>query len=217
MSKTYVTSLWGIGTKALIDCGGGKKILRTWTVLDWCTQQLTEGQQIIKLSDTEGPVLVCHDDITVGTDFWYCYASVSVPKPIATDNCSDVVTFSLESEDGTIVIYGNNYVIQGLQLGTHLVVWTVSDLCGNTSTCSFYITVEDNVVPVANCDQHTVVGLTNDGPRGITLVPAEVFDDGSYDNCGPVTFRARRMDSCIDYDWTTNGGCIDDIPNGFCQ
>src|SRR6185369_15278063 len=40
-------------------------------------------------------------------------------------------------------------------------------------------------------------------------------DDGSYDNCGPVTFRARRLTSCIDYDWTTNGGCIDDIPNGF--
>jgi hypothetical protein len=204
----------GYWDKALIDCGGGKKILRTWTVLDWCTQQLTEGKQIIKLSDTEGPTLVCHDDITVGTDFWYCYASVSVPKPIAYDNCSDVVTYSLESADGTVVVYGNNYVIQGLETGTHYVTWTVTDLCGNSSTCSLTITVVDNVVPVANCDAHTVVGLTNDGPLGITLVPAEVFDDGSYDNCGPVTFRARRLTSCIDYDWTTEGGCIDDIPNG---
>jgi len=48
----------------------------------------------------------------------------------------------------------------------------------------------------------------------VTLVPASVFDDGSYDNCGPVTFRARRMDSCIDFDWTTEGACIDDIPGG---
>ncbi len=205
----------GYWDKPLIDCGGGKKILRTWTVLDWCTQQLTEGKQIIKLSDTQGPTLICHDDITVGTDFWFCYASVSVPKPIAYDNCSDVVTFALDSPDGTIVVYGNNYVIQGLELGTHVVTWTVSDLCGNSSTCSFTITVEDNVSPVANCDEHTVVGLSNDGPMGITLIPAEVFDDGSYDNCGPVTFRARRLSSCIDYDWTTNGGCIDDIPNGI--
>jgi hypothetical protein len=175
---------------------------------------LIEHQQIIKLSDTEGPILVCPDDITTGTDFWYCYASVSVPKPTAYDNCSDIVNFELESADGTIVVYGNNFVLQGLELGTHIVTWIVTDLCGNSSTCSFTITVVDNVVPVANCDHHTVVSLTNDGPMGITLVPAEVFDDGSYDKCGPVTFRARRMTSCIDFDWTTNGSCIDDVPNG---
>ena len=80
---------------------------------------------------------------------------------------------------------------------------------------AFSITVEDDVVPVANCDSHTTVSLTNDGPYGITLVPAHVFDDGSYDNCGPVTFRVRRMDSCIDFDWTTEGACIDDIPGGI--
>jgi hypothetical protein len=205
----------GYWDKILLDCGGGKKILRTWTVLDWCTQELIEGKQVIKLSDTEGPVLVCPDDFTVGTDFWFCYASVSVPKPIAYDNCSDVFSYSLDSPDGIVVIYGNNYVIQGLQIGTHIVTWSVDDLCGNVSSCSFTITVEDDVVPVANCDAHTVVGLTNDGPQGITLIPASVFDDGSYDNCGPVTFRARRMESCIDVDWTTEGGCIDDIPGGI--
>ena len=205
----------GYWDKPLEDCGGGQKILRTWTILDWCTQELIESKQIIKLSDTEGPELTCPDDLTVGTDFWYCYANVSVPKPIAYDVCSDIVAYNLESSDGTIVQFGNNYVINGLQLGTHYVTWIVSDLCGNSSTCSFTITVIDNVVPVANCDAHTIVSLTNDGPRGITLVPASVFDDGSYDNCGPVTFRARRMDSCIDFDWTTNGSCIDDIRNGI--
>ncbi len=205
----------GYWDKALEDCGGGQKILRTWTVLDWCTQQIIEHKQIIKLSDTEGPVLSCPNDFTVGTDFWYCYASVSVPKPQAYDNCSDIVNFSLESADGVIVQFGNNFVINGLPIGPHLVTWIVTDLCGNSTSCSFTITVVDNVVPVANCDHHTIVSLTNDGPHGITLVPAEVFDDGSYDNCGPVTFRARRMTSCIDFDWTTNGGCVDDIPNGF--
>ena len=205
----------GYWDKPLQDCGGGQKILRTWTVLDWCTLELIEHQQIIKLSDTEGPALICPQDLEVGTDFWYCHANVSVPKPIANDACSDIVSYSLISVDGIIVQYGNNYVINGLELGAHHVTWVVTDLCGNSSQCSFYITVVDDVVPVANCDEHTIVSLTNDGPRGITLVPASVFDDGSYDNCGPVTFRARRMDSCIDFDWTTNGSCVDDIPNGF--
>ena len=205
----------GYWDKALDDCGGGSKILRTWTILDWCTQGITEGTQIIKLSDNEGPELICPANLTVGTDFWYCHANVSVPKPIANDNCSDIVNYSLSSSAGIIVQFGNNFVINELGLGTHIVTWTVDDFCGNSSTCSFTITVEDDVVPVANCDSHTIVGLTNDGPSGVTLVPASVFDDGSYDNCGPVTFRARRMTSCIDFDWTTNGSCIDDVPNGL--
>ena len=204
----------GYWDKPLLDCGGGEKILRTWTVLDWCTQALIESQQIIKLSDTQGPVLTCPQNLSVGTDFWYCYANVSVPKPLAHDACSDIVSYNLESPDGLVVQFGNNFVINGLELGTHYVTWIVTDLCGNSSTCTFTITVNDNVVPVANCDAHTIVGLTNDGPAGITLVPASVFDDGSYDNCGPVTFRARRMDSCIDFDWTTSGACVDDQPNG---
>ena len=205
----------GYWDKELNECGGGRKIARTWTVLDWCNVEVVEGVQVIKLSDNVGPELTCPEDYEVGTDFWYCYANVSVPKPAAVDNCSEISTYSLHSTGGTVVSFGNNYVINGLELGTHTVTWTVRDECGNSSTCSFHITVVDDVVPVANCDLHTIVSLTNDGPSGITLVPASVFDDGSYDNCGPVTFRARRMDSCIDFDWTTEGACIDDHPGGI--
>ncbi|HZV68023.1 MAG TPA: hypothetical protein VFG10_00685, partial [Saprospiraceae bacterium] len=190
----------GYWDEELNECGGGRKIIRTWTVLDWCTVEIIEYTQVIKLIDDEGPIITCPSNLTVGTDFWYCYANVSVPKPQAFDVCSDVVNFSLSVNGGTVVHFGNNFVINGLVIGTYPVIWTVTDECGNSSTCSFTITVHDDVVPVANCDQHTIVALTNDGPSGVTLVPASVFDDGSYDNCGPVTFRVRRMDSCIDFD-----------------
>src|SRR5690606_20333340 len=131
----------GYWDKELNECGGGRKIVRTWTVLDWCTVEFVEAVQVIKLSDNEGPELTCPNNITVGTDFWYCYANVSVPKPIAVDDCSEVTSYSLASSSGTIVAFGNNYVINGLELGTHTVTWTVSDECGNSSTCSFTITV----------------------------------------------------------------------------
>ncbi len=205
----------GYWDKPLNDCGNGEKIVRTWTILDWCTQTTVECVQVIKLTDDEAPELTCPDDFEVGTDFWYCYANVSVPKPDVFDECGSAYTLSLTASAGIIVNFGNNFVINQLPLGTHTVTWHVVDECGNSSSCSFEITVVDDVVPVANCDHHTVVSLTNDGPFGVTLVPAEVFDDGSYDNCGPVTFRARRMDSCIDFDWTTEGACIDDIPGGI--
>src|SRR5690606_23319146 len=66
----------GYWDKPLDDCGGGIKLLRTWTLLDWCTQELTEAQQVIKLSDDAGPVLNCPADMTVGMDFWFCKASL---------------------------------------------------------------------------------------------------------------------------------------------
>ncbi|MEO6130265.1 MAG: T9SS type A sorting domain-containing protein, partial [Saprospiraceae bacterium] len=73
----------------------------------------------------------------------------------------------------------------------------------------------DLTPPVAICDAHTVVALTLGGPFGLTKVPASVFDDGSYDACGPVTFLARRMTSCLAFDWTTGGAGVDDIPDGY--
>ena len=205
----------GYWDKPLNDCGNGEKIVRTWTVLDWCTQTTVECVQVIKLSDDQAPELTCPADFEVGTDFWYCYANVSVPKPTVYDACGSAYTLSLTASAGHVVNFGNNYVINQLPLGDHTVTWHVTDECGNHSSCSFTISVVDDVVPVANCDEHTIVSLTNDGPYGITLVPAHVFDDGSYDNCGPVTFRVRRMDSCIDFDWTTEGACVDDIPGGI--
>lgn len=205
----------GYWDKPLNDCGNGQKIVRTWTILDWCTQTTLECIQVLKFSDDEAPILTCPDDFEVGTDFWYCYANVSVPKPVVFDACSSAYTLSLTSTTGFVVNFGNNFVINQMPLGTAVVTWHVVDECGNSSSCSFEITVVDDVVPVANCDEHTIVALTNDGPFGVTLVPASVFDDGSYDNCGPVTFRARRMDSCIDFDWTTEGACIDHIPGGI--
>nr|MDQ3016115.1 HYR domain-containing protein [Bacteroidota bacterium] len=205
----------GYWDKELNDCGEGTKIVRTWTILDWCTQTTLECVQVIKLSDNEAPILTCPSNITVGTDFWYCYANVSVPRPTVVDECGSSFVLSLTSSAGVVVNFGNNYVINQLPIGTYTLTWTATDECGNVGTCTFTITVEDDVVPVALCDEHTIVALTNDGPFGITLVPASVFDDGSYDNCGPVTFRARRMDSCIDFDWTTEGACEDDTPGGI--
>ncbi len=195
-------------------CGGGPKIIRTWTVSDWCIPIQVERIQIINLGDHSGPVLTCTPNIQKSTDVWTCYANVIVPKPQAVDACSEIRTYTLSSSGGVVVIQGNNHVITQLPVGTHTARWTVTDECYNSSTCTFQITITDNVPPVVSCHLHTVVGLTSDRPNGVTLVPADVFNDGSFDNCGNVTFRARRMDSCLDFDWTTEGACIDDTPGG---
>ncbi|RLA19607.1 MAG: hypothetical protein DRQ56_05050, partial [Gammaproteobacteria bacterium] len=202
--------------KPLADCGGGLKIIRYWTVLDWCNQEVVKGTQVIKLLDNVGPELTCPTDVTVSTDTWTCYADVNLTAPTGVDACGSPFTMEPSASQGTIVNFGNYYRVDDLPLGETVITWTAEDACGNTSTCSYIITVEDIIPPVPLCDEHTIVSLTTDNlDQGLTKIAAEVFDDGSYDNCGTVTFEVRRMTSCIDFDWTTNGAGIDEIPNGI--
>ena len=201
--------------KILPDCGGGTKILRKWLILDWCTQEVEKDEQVVKLIDNLGPEMTCPPDQTVGSDPWNCNADVVLIAPAVNDACGTPYTLVPSASAGTIVPFGNgNYRVDDIPYGETVITWTAEDACGNSSSCSYTITVIDDVPPVPLCDEHTVVSLTQDlVEHGLTKVPAEVFDDGSYDNCGDVTFTARRMDSCIDFEWTTGGACVDDIPD----
>jgi subtilisin-like proprotein convertase family protein len=203
----------GYWDKVLADCGNGTKIIRTWTILDWCSQEVEECFQIIKLADEEGPILVCPPDQTVGSDPWFCNADVVLLVPSAVDACGTPFTMTPSVSAGILVHFGGNFWrVDNLPVGTHTVTWTATDACGNISTCTYDITVVDDVPPVPLCDEHTIVALTFDGHlnEGLTKIYAETFDDGSYDNCGPVTFLVRRMDSCIDFDWIGPNG---EFPN----
>jgi hypothetical protein len=51
----------------------------------------------------------------------------------------------------TLAVFG---LTPCLPLGKHTVTYTVEDACGNTSTCSYTLTVDDQTPPVVACDQH---------------------------------------------------------------
>ncbi len=204
-----------IYTDRTVDfCGGGTKIVRTWKVTDWCVSRHIERVQMIHLGDHIGPVLTCPPNLTVSTGLLGCTANVIVNKPGAIDACSEIMSYQLTSIGGIIEPQGNTYILKDLPIGVSTATWKVTDECFNNSTCSFTITVVEDIPPTVSCHLHTVVGLTSYDQNGLTIVSAEVFNDGSYDNCGDLTFRARRMDSCLEFDWTTNGACIDQIPGG---
>lgn len=203
----------------LSDCGNGTKIMRQWTVYDGCTLETLKMNQWIRLYDQEAPVLTCANNLTVGTDAFGCDADIVLPVPAAEDACGSELTFvaTVTNGVGQLVLTGGQYVWRDVPIGTWTVTWTVTDACDNAATCSYTVTVEDNVPPIAICDHHTIVSLTEDmsAPYGLTEVPASAFDDGSYDYCGQVTLDVRRMESCINFDWTTNGAGIDATPNGI--
>src|SRR5690606_25685392 len=39
------------------NCGGSYKIVRTWTIVDWCVSEVYEGIQILVFEDGSGPVI----------------------------------------------------------------------------------------------------------------------------------------------------------------
>ena len=69
---------------------------------------------------------------------------------------------------------------------------TVNDLCGNTATGSLTVNVVDNIVPTMVCDEITQVTLTNDGTA---TVLAQVYDDGTFDNCCLAELSVRRLNA----------------------
>ncbi|MBX2816935.1 MAG: T9SS type A sorting domain-containing protein [Saprospiraceae bacterium] len=77
------------------------------------------------------------------------------------------------------------------------IVYSAFDSCHNISLDTCYILVKDAVRPVPHIDKGLTVSITD---KKVWL-PAEDFDEGTYDNCGMNLFLARRADwyeSCID-------------------
>ncbi|MFN7327793.1 MAG: HYR domain-containing protein, partial [Chitinophagales bacterium] len=207
-------------------CDGTYKILRTWTVYDWCTptspfppsQNPQYYIQLIKVVDNAGPTWTCPEDMTVSTDAYTCCATVDLPNVVMNENCSRInrVTARVEVYDqytgdliathdlnGSLSTFpGNNLwdrdtmanygLTPCLPVGNHKVTYSAYDDCGNSNSCQFDLTVEDQTPPTAVCDEFTQVAL---GIDGTAQVNALTFDDGSYDNCSQVYFKVRRMDN----------------------
>ena len=175
----------------LESCGGGYKIIRTWTILDWCTSDIYSHQQVIKVADNTPPVISCPSIPDIGTTTTSCSGNVNLPPASISDVCSGY-TVTTETPNGTL--NSNGGLVYGLPLGDHEITYTATDECGNSSSCSVTITVVDNIPPAAICDQHTNVSLLADGT---VTVYAQTFDDGSHDNCELVNMEVRRMsDAC---------------------
>ena len=213
---------YGYIDKVIPYCGGSYAVKRDWSLVDWCTGVIIEHEQIINVEDNVPPVIDCQDTLFIPAEFGACGAQLTLTPPDAFDVCdSGPFTYELIFNGQVVVPVNGEFILPSLSIGTFVVTWKVRDACGNLATCTSTLILFDNTPPVAYCDQHTVIAINNQDPMGVALLPATTLDDGSFDNCGPVTFRARRMTSCIDFDWTTNGmghqpdGIIDNFDRGL--
>jgi hypothetical protein len=125
----------------------------------------------VTITDTQSPTFTtCPNNLTVSGPFNACSAIVTWLTPVAADNCGTPSTSSTHAS-------GNTF-----PTGTTTVTYTATDGAGNTGTCSFTVTVNDNITPIAQCQGVT---LTLDA-FGNGSTTAAAVNNGSTDNCGIV-------------------------------
>ena len=118
-------------------CANRYTITRTYRATDVCGN-FTECTQIITVNDQTAPVLTCPANITVASIAGTCAVPVSF-VPTATDNCAGAVTITSVPASGS-----------SFPVGLTTVTVTATDVCGNSSTCTFTVRVTDSQLPVIN-------------------------------------------------------------------
>ncbi|MEZ4954536.1 MAG: T9SS type A sorting domain-containing protein [Saprospiraceae bacterium] len=206
--------------QVISTCGETFKIIRTWTVLDWCTSTVVtsgvngeDNVQIIKVIDDKDPVIE-RAPFTVSANIPGVHPSPCrsqaflLPPTLVSDDCNTVEVEIFTPVGKAIYVNGggeNGGLIPapGLPIGVHTVIYQATDACGNQTSLNVSVTVVDDVVPIAICDEITDVNLGTDGKA---IIPASVFDDGSYDNCCVDKFVVRRMENGCNISGATTFG-----------
>jgi hypothetical protein len=172
------------------------KILRQWTVLDWCAFDGITGAgvythtQVIMVHNNVDPVVEvgCNEEDLEVTDLGDCRSRIRLTAE-GSDDCS--LPSSLKwnyqldiGDDGSVEYNENsNRIDRVIDHGMFKVTWTVTDECDNSSSCSKVFRVDDQKEPTPYCLTELVTVIMQDTKQ--VEIWASDFDRGSSDNCTP--------------------------------
>jgi hypothetical protein len=127
----------------------------------------------ITVEDNDPPYLSCPFDVVTNTDPGLCSAVVNWSEPTTHDNC-DVPT---------LIQTGGLPNGSAFPKGVSVISYQSTDNAGNSTTCSFSITVNDNELPAITCPANITVGNTPNQCGAIVNYAAPTFSD----NCPGAT------------------------------
>ncbi len=125
---------------------------------------------LVTVTDTQFPAIVCSGNIIAGTDPNQCGAMVTYPSPVTTDNCPGLGSATCAPVSGSF-----------FPKGATTVTCSVTDGSGNTSSCSFLVTVNDTQSPSLSVPSGITVG-TDPGACYATVT----WSIAATDNCPGV-------------------------------
>lgn len=179
------------------------KVVRTWTVIDWCQQTnntyvMWSFDQTIKVLDGVAPEFEAVADVSVCSYDASCEVEFIDLTAVATDNCTPNneliytwfvnLNYDASQTDPAKDYAGNGNDASGIYpVGTHRVVFTARDKCGNISSTSYLFTVANCKRPSPVC-QNIVAELmamnTGGVITGMIEIKADWFDVASFGTCG---------------------------------
>ncbi|KGO91554.1 hypothetical protein Q767_15935, partial [Flavobacterium enshiense DK69] len=176
------------------QCAGSYSVTRTWTARDACGNSSTKSQTI-NVQDVTAPVIAALPT----TSTINCPAVPQFAQAIATDNCGSTFTLTF-----------NDVTTPGQCAGSYSVTrtWTARDTCGNSSTATQTINVQDITAPVIaalpatstiNCPavpQFAQATATDACGSAITLTFNDVTTPGSCAGKYSVTRTWTATDAC---------------------
>src|SRR5438270_818601 len=151
----------------------------------------------VTVNDNELPTISCPANITVNTDPGLCSAVV-VYSVTSADNCPG------QSVAQTAGLSSGSAFPKGITTNS----FKVTDASGNTASCSFTVTVNDNELPTISCPAHIVV---NTDPGLCSAVVA--YSVTSADNCpGQTVSQTAGLSSAAAFPkgTTTNSFTVTD-------
>ena len=145
------------------SCGGNYRLIRTFSATDECGN-LATASQVVVIRDAVAPVFASvpqNETIT-------CGSPIPTSTATATDNC-----------DVDVAIAVSERIIAGACDDSYEVlrVWTATDACGNATTASQTITVEDTTAPTfAGVPDDLALGCNDNAPV-VTPTASDDCDD----------------------------------------
>ncbi len=156
----------------------------TLTVTDASGNQ-TVCTATVTVEDNNAPVALCKNLLgELGPNGLYTLDPNSIDNG-SYDDCGQPVSLSVDKS-----------VFDCNDIGQNTVTLTATDASGNTSTCTATVTIEDNEIPNALCQDITVY-LDQNG--NVSILPQDL-DAGSTDNCSAnLSYSASQTQfSCDD-------------------
>ena len=185
--------------------GACYKIVRKWTVIDWCEMERLGSdytpytyQQIIKVNNTVPPFFVgaTPKDTTFYTLKGVCDEGEVKLSFVGGDACTPNSklkwTYKIDLDNDSdidISNTGSGHIVAintDLPTGTHKILWSFEDQCGNVTTRSHIVTVRNN-------DKPTAAGLES---IAVSINPMDLTGDGIPDiEMGCITASSLNTSS----------------------
>lgn len=125
------------------------------------------------VSDNEAPSITCPANITTNATVGACDAVVTFNNPAGTDNCPGVNSLQTAG-----LASGSTFPV-----GTTTQTFSATDNAGNSSSCSFTVTVVDAEAPTITCPTSFTVNASGVGCTAVVTYTPPV----GTDNCGNAT------------------------------